>query len=256
MNKTPKLNAIIVPVLIALAAGLFAAAPIQAQTCSLAEYKASPGLTAAADRNALAVTWDGERNEEIRMRLAINGGTPAIQGLAVRRKGGSWATLAANLTPEFRVVSGLRRMTQQQLQPLQRLGVKITPEILDQDRWEAFWDAPLNVPGAEAAHGSATPPAEGIAGQPGLPRKPEEVQRAAAVFQVQGCSVKTNGQRLEISYSGVQLGVFTGALQYTVYKGANLIRQEVIAKTEERAVAYKYDAGVKGMPLQGDSRVA
>lgn len=252
--KKSNLNVIIVAVLTALAAGSFAAA-IQAQTCSLAEYKASPGLAAVADRNALAVTWDGERNEEIRMRLAINSGAPSIQDLAVRRKGGAWATLAANLTPEFRVASGLRRMTQQQLQPLQRLGVPITPEILDQDRWEAFWDAPLNVPGGEVAHGSATPPLEGIAGQPGLPRKPEEVQRAAAVFQVQGCSVKTNGQRLEISYPGVQLGVFSGALQYTVYKGASLIRQEVIAKTEERAVAYKYDAGVKGMPVQGDSRV-
>jgi hypothetical protein len=45
------------------------------------------------------------------------------------------------------------------------------------------------------------------------------------------------------------LGVFAGALQYTVYKGSNFIRQEVIGKTEELAVAYKYDAGVKGMPI-------
>jgi hypothetical protein len=247
-------NAIITLLWFAAAALLLATA-LDGQTCGLGEYKPQPGLTAAVDGNGLEVTWDGERNEAIRMRLAISSGAPSIRELAVRRKGEFWATLATNLAPEFLVVSGLRRMTRQQLQPLERLGIPITPEILDRDRWEAFWDAPLNVPGAESAHGGATPPAEGIASQPGLPRKPEEVQRAEAVFQVQSCSVKTNGQRLEISYPGVQLGVFAGALQYTVYKGANLIRQEVIAKTEERAVAYKYDAGIKGLPIRADSRV-
>jgi hypothetical protein len=53
----------------------------------------------------------------------------------------------------------------------------------------------------------------------------------------------------------VQLGVFSGSLQYTVYKGSNLIRQEVIAKTEEPAVAYKYDAGVKRMGIAAGSRM-
>ena len=66
--------------------------------------------------------------------------------------------------------------------------------------------------------------------------------------------MKTNGARLEISFPGVQLGVFAGRLQYTVYKGANLIRQEVVAKTDERAVAYKYDAGLKGLSLDKGSR--
>ncbi len=74
-------------------------------------------------------------------------------------------------------------------------------------------------------------------------------------IDVQSCSVKTDGGRLEVSYPGVQLGVFSGSLQYTVYKGSNLIRQEVIAKTEEPAVAYKYDAGVKGMTIAPGSRV-
>jgi len=195
---------------------------IQAQACNLSEYRSLPGLTATADGNKLVVTWEGERNEEMRMSLTLNGGEPSIQELAVRRKG-SWATLASNLSPEYRVTSGLRRMTDQHLRPLQQLGIKITPEILDQDRWEAFWDAPLNVPGADSAHLGATPPAGGIAGQPGLPRKPEEVRRASAQFQVRSCTVKTNGERLEISYPGVQLGIFSGALQYTVYKASNLI---------------------------------
>jgi hypothetical protein len=231
------------------------AAPAQAQTCDLGGYKPVPGLTAATDGGALVVNWEGERNEEARLRLAISGGKPVIQELAVRRKGGAWAVLASNLAPEYNVVSGVRRMTDQQLKPLEALGVKITPEILNQDRWEAFWDAPLNIPGNQVAHGGSTPPLEGIAGQPGLPRKPEEVLRAGAEFQVRACTAKTNGERLEVSYPGVQLGLFSGALQYTVYKGSNLIRQEVIAKTDAPAVAYKYDAGFRGIAIGANSRL-
>jgi len=249
----PKLSAyLLAPFLITI---LFGATGLRAQTCDLSEYKPSPGLAAAASSNTLTITWDGGRNEEVRLRLVLDHGSPMIQELAVRHKGGSWSVLGSNLGPEFYVVSGLRRMTQQQFQPLQKLGIQITPEILDLDRWEAFWDAPLNVPGNQAAHGNATPPAEGIAGQPGLPRKPEEIRRASARYDVQSCKVKTNGGRLEISYPGVQLAVFSGALQYTVYKGAGLIRLEIIAKTEDRAVAYKYDAGIKGLPIAAGSRL-
>ncbi len=224
-------------------------------TCNLSGYKAAPGLEAAVADNTLAVTWDGENNQEVRLRLTITGGTPTIRDLAVRRNGTQWVTLASNVTPEFRVVSGFRRATDQQIRPLRALGVAITPEVIDRIKWEAFWDAPLNVPGGDAAHGGSTPPLQGVANQPGLPRKPEEVQRVTATYQAQGCEVKTNGARLEVSFPGVQLGVFAGRLQYTVYKGTSLIRQEVIAKTDEPSVAYKYDAGLKGLAIQPASRM-
>src|SRR5262249_14364051 len=160
--------------------------------------------------DVLTVTWEGDRNQEVRLRLAIHGGTPVIQEIAVRRKSGTWATLAANATPDFRVVSGLRRMTNQQLDPLAGAGYKITPEIFERFKWEAFWDAPLNIPGTEPAHNDCVPPARGVLNQAGLPRSPEEIKRAAAVYHVQSSEVKTNGARLEISFPGVQLGVFEG----------------------------------------------
>ena len=62
--------------------------------------------------------------------------------------------------------------------------------------------------------------------------------------------------RAEISFPGVELGVFSGRLQYTVYRGANLLRQEVIASTREPSVAYKYDAGIQGVAIQPASRAA
>src|SRR5580658_8811873 len=75
--------------------------------CSLAEYRALPGLTASVAGDTLTVTWEGDGNQELRLRLGIEGGTPAIQELAARRKGEAWVTLAANAKPDFRVVSGL-----------------------------------------------------------------------------------------------------------------------------------------------------
>ncbi len=93
-------------------------------------------------------------------------------------------------------------------------------------------------------------PKAGVAHQPGLPRKPEEVARAEAKYRVTGCEVKTTGTRLEVQFPGVDLGVFSGRLEYTVYKGTSLIKQSVVAKTEEKSVAYKYDAGLKGLALR------
>ena len=180
---------------------------------------------------------------------------PRIQDLAVRRRGGAWAAVASNVTPEFRVVSGLRRLTNQQLDPLAGLGVPITQELVDREKWEAFWDAPLYVPGGEAAHNDVTPPQHGVLSQPGLPRQPEEITRAAAVYRTGGCEVTTNGARIEVSFPGVTLGVFSGRLQFTVYRGANLIRQEIIAKTDASSVAYKYDAGLAGLAIGPSSRV-
>ena len=198
------------------------------------------------------MTWDGDNGTELGMRFGIEAGTPTVRELAVRKKGGQWSTLATNLTPEFRVVSGLRRATQQQTEPLVKLGIELTPAVIDKIKWEAFWDAPLYLEGSgelPPTHKTAIPALKGVANQPGLPRKDEEVRRAAAIYKATGCDVKTNGERLEVSFPGVSLGVFEGRLQYDVYKGINLIRQVVIARTERQSVAYKYDGGLKGLPI-------
>src|SRR6266542_2794681 len=228
-------------------------------TCNLTAYKPTAGLTAAVSDNTLAVTWDGDKDTELRMRFAIDGGTPTIRELATRKKGGQWATLASNLTPEFRVVSGLRRATQQQTEPLEKLGIALTADVIDKIKWEAFWDAPLYIEGSgelPPTHKTAISEMKGVAKQPGLPGKPEEVKRATATFKAQGCDVKTDGGRIEVSFPGVDMGIFAGRLQYTVYKGTNLIRQEVIAKTDQESVAYKYDAGLKGAAIQPTSKLS
>lgn len=218
--------------------------------CSMEGYQALAGLTATGADEGITVSWEGERSEELRLRFALTNGVPTIRELAVRRKGAAWSTLAAGVVPEFRVVSGLRRMSNQQMVPLRELGVSITPEVIEKHKWDAFWDAPLD-PGATPTRSTNPPPREGIAGQPGLPRNPSEIQRVTATYASKDCQVRTNGSRLEVSFPGMTLGVFTGRLQFTVYKGSNLIRQEMIGTTREPSVAYKYEAGLRGLATRG-----
>ena len=227
-----------------------------ASTCSMTGYKAMPGLMAVSDAKGLEVTWDGERDVELRMRLGIVDGIPTITELSVRRRGGVWIRMASGATPEFRVASGYRRLDQEALPALEQSVGKVTQEVLDAHKWDAFWDAPLHVPGGEMAHHGATPPPNGIPGtnQPGLPRKESEVHRATASYRADGCEVKTEGGRLEVSFPGVEMGIFAGRLQYTVYKGTDLLRMEVIAKTDQDSVAYKYDAGLKGIEVRPETK--
>src|SRR5438874_1516909 len=100
-------------------------------------------------------------------------------------------------------------------------GIRRTNHGLPEtNRWDVFWDVPLN--------------------------HTNEVRRSAASYQTDRCEVKTDGARLEISFPGLSMGTFSGKLQFTVYRGANLLRQEAIARTDEPSLAYKYEGGLGG----------
>ena len=215
--------------------------------CNVAEYKGRPGLTATHPADSLVVTWAGADGAELRARFVIANGVPTIRDLAVRSSRG-WTTVGQDLTPEYRVTSGVRRMSEQQAAPLRALGVEITPEVIEQNKWYAFWDAPLEVPGTHA--GEKTPHSLG------LPRKPEEIRHATASFHSESCAVKTDGDRIEITFPGLDMGIFSGSLRFSVYRGTNLIRMEAIAKTDEPSVAYKYEAGLSGFSIDRTPRIA
>jgi hypothetical protein len=100
-------------------------------------------------------------------------------------------------------------------------GVRRTGHGLPEShRWDVFWDAPLNHPG--------------------------EVRRFDASYDADRMSVRTDGARLEVSFPGLTMGIFSGGLRFTVYRGTNLLRLEAVAKTEEPSVAYIYRGGLKG----------
>ena len=76
-----------------------------------------------------------------------------------------------------------------------------------------------------------------------------------ATGAVANAQVRTAGARLEVTFPGVQVGLFTGSLQYTVYRGTNLVRQELVAKTTAPSVAYKYVGGLKGFTAADDTKL-
>src|SRR3954467_6979160 len=117
-----------------------------ATPCDLSQYKALPGLTASNTDNQLVVTWKGERDSEVRARYAIDAGRPVVRDLAVRKANGAWITVGENLRPEYRIVTGTRRMSVQQAEPLRAAGVELTPEVIAKNRWYAFCSSCLFVP--------------------------------------------------------------------------------------------------------------
>jgi hypothetical protein len=219
-----------------------AAASAQGLNCDMAAYKPAAGLKAEMRNGDLELVWQGVRGQELRAAFTIHDGQPAVAELAARKNGGAWVILGRNLAPEFEVTSGKRRLSEQQMAPLRQLGIQLTPGVVDREKWFAFWDAPLMVPGAPNTNLD-------------LPRKPEEIRRAWASYHATSCTVKTDGARMEVEFPGLSMGIFNGSLRYTVYHGTNLLRQEAIAKTDEPSVAYKYVAGLKGLAIGNDTRL-
>lgn len=215
-------------------------------TCDLSRYRPQEGLSAALEANGVIVSWRGDGGTRLRMRLGVEAARPVVRELAVRHREGRWRTVARNLAPEFEVTIGVRRVSEQQLEPLRQLGVAITHAVMEREKWYAFWDAPLLVPGLEEGR----PPRN-----PGLPRRPDEIRRTRAAFNTAGCDVGTNGARLEITFPGLSMGIFSGRLRYTVYRDSSLVRQEAIARTEEPSVAYEYQAGLAGFSAADLARV-
>src|SRR4051812_8460725 len=102
-----------------------------AQTVDMAGYRPMAGLVAVPEGASLALTWDGEKGQELHARFSVVDRTPTVKELGVRRKGGAWTELGRDLVPEFGVTTGVRRPGH---------GLDHEP------RWDVFWDAPLNHP--------------------------------------------------------------------------------------------------------------
>jgi hypothetical protein len=221
--------------------------------CDLSAYRASAGLIAALEPDALAVIWNGRDGAELRTRYTVSAGQPVLRDLSIRKAGGPWHVLGRNLTAEYRVTSGVRRMSEQQAQPLRDAGVQVTQDVIDKNRWYAFWDAPLLMPDApELRRAGQAPASPRVLGPP---RTPAEIRRAEASFSAASCAVSTDGATLAVTFQGLSMGIFSGSLRFTSYRGANLMRMDAVARTNEPWVAYKYEAGLKGFTTDLTPRV-
>jgi hypothetical protein len=214
-------------------------AAAQTLQCSFDGYKPVDGLHAGMNRGVLELNWQGEAGQQLQALFTLQDGHPVVRQLAVR-SGGAWVVLGKDLTPDFEITTGRRRISLTQRNLLKKFGID-TPAEEEVRKWNTFWDAPLVVPGG---HDTTD-----------VPRKAEEIQRASVSYQSQTCRVTSDGARVSVAFDGLTLGQFAGDVAFTAYKGSNLLRQEAIAKTSQPSVAYIYKAGLKGFAIANNTKV-
>ncbi len=73
---------------------------------------------------------------------------------------------------------------------------------------------------------------------------PEGTKVANGVLALRGAKAQTIGDRVELTFDGLRMGGFEGAIAYTFYPGSRLIQQEAVLTTNDPDVAYYYDAGL------------
>jgi hypothetical protein len=217
------------------------AAAAQSVSCNLQDWKGIAGVTVTASRGSVEVAWPGEQSQQNRAHFELRNGQPVVTELAARKPGGAWIVLGRGLTPDFQVTTGRRRISTTELDILKKLD-KDTPDNESEYKWNVFWDAPLEIPGLDSH----------LVG-PG--RTSDEVKRATVSYNSSACKVMSDGDRVSVVFNGLTLGLFSGDLEFTAYKGSNLLRQEALAKTDAPDVAYIYKAGLKGFAIHADTKL-
>jgi hypothetical protein len=85
--------------------------------------------------------------------------------------------------------------------------------------WDAFFDFPPGAPGGTRSF--------------------------LAEFHPKSARARSVGDRVEISFDGMKMGIFEGSLRYIFYPGSRLIEQQAAMTTQEPDVAYFYDTGLR-----------
>src|ERR1700736_5693674 len=85
------------------------------------------------------------------------------------------------------------------------------------------------------------------------PSHPEGTRSFLGAFKLTAAHAKFDGDRLDISFDGLTLGIFHGSIHYFFFPGSTLIQQRAIVSTNEPDTAYFYDAGIK-MTVDEDRR--
>ncbi len=202
----------------------------QSLNCNMQDYKSVDGIKVDASADSVAFTWDGETGSQLRASFGLRDGQPVVKELSARKGDGAWIPLGKDLIPQFEVTTGRRRIDSVEMANLKKYNLD-TPENEEMYKWNVFWDAPLAIPGTQRMSGP--------------PRQASEIGRAAVSYKSDSCKVASDGDRVSVTFNGLSLGIFAGELQFTVYKGSNLLRQEALAKTDAPSVAYIYKAGLK-----------
>lgn len=77
------------------------------------------------------------------------------------------------------------------------------------------------------------------------PSYPDGTRTFFAEYHPTSIAARSIGDRMEISFDGMRLGIFSGTLRYVFYPGSRLIEQQAALTTNEPDTAFFYDAGLR-----------
>ena len=77
------------------------------------------------------------------------------------------------------------------------------------------------------------------------PSHPDGTRQFQGEFKLASAKARSAGDRVEVQFDGLRMGIFRGALRYTFYPGARLLHQEAVVSTSEPDTAFYYDAGLR-----------
>jgi hypothetical protein len=74
---------------------------------------------------------------------------------------------------------------------------------------------------------------------------PEGTRHFWGELRPTSATARTVGNRVEVFFSGLKMGIFEGGVAYTFFPGSRLIQQEAVASTQTPRTAYFYDTGLR-----------
>ena len=74
---------------------------------------------------------------------------------------------------------------------------------------------------------------------------PEGTRRFEGVFRPVSVKAASVGDRVELLFHGLKLGIFEGGIAYTFYPGSRLVHQEAVVSTQVPDTAFLYDTGLR-----------
>ncbi|HEY3453810.1 MAG TPA: hypothetical protein VGK64_04350 [Bryobacteraceae bacterium] len=77
------------------------------------------------------------------------------------------------------------------------------------------------------------------------PSHPEGTRSFLQEFHPTRAVARTVGDRVEVTFNGMKLGIFEGSVRYVFYPGSSLIEQVAVLSTRESETAYYYDAALR-----------
>src|SRR5205823_1008144 len=77
------------------------------------------------------------------------------------------------------------------------------------------------------------------------PSHPDGTRSYSSELRLQSARATTIGDRLEIAFDTLHMGIFEGSVRYIIFPGSRLIEQVAVMTTSEPDTAWFYDAGMR-----------